>query len=79
LIRSNILVLLEIASPGLLILEPLGRPGSRSERGTRVTALLYSLIESAKLARVEPPAYRGEAARRGVRYPGAVTFASDLK
>ena len=28
--------------------------GSRSERGTRVAALLYSLIESAKLAGVEP-------------------------
>ncbi len=38
--------------------------GSRSERGTRVAALFYSLIESAKIARVEPWAYLGEAARR---------------
>jgi hypothetical protein len=31
--------------------------GSRSRRGTEVAALLYSLIESAKLAEVEPRAY----------------------
>ncbi len=31
--------------------------GSRSERGTRTVALFYSLIESAKLCRVEPRAY----------------------
>jgi transposase len=31
--------------------------GSRSRRGTEVAALLYSLIESAKLADVEPRAY----------------------
>ncbi len=53
--------------------------GSRSERGTRVAALFYSLIESAKLAGVEPRAYLGEAARRAIRSPGAVTLARDLK
>jgi hypothetical protein len=37
--------------------------GSRSERGTRVAALFYSPIESAKLAGVEPRAYLSEAAR----------------
>ena len=31
--------------------------GSRSKRGTEVAALLYSLLESAKLAGVEPKAY----------------------
>jgi hypothetical protein len=31
--------------------------GSRSKRGTEVAALFYSLIESAKLAGVEPHAY----------------------
>lgn len=31
--------------------------GSRSKRGTEVAALLYSLIESAKLADIEPRAY----------------------
>ncbi len=39
--------------------------GSRSERGTRVAALFYSLIESAKLAGVEPRAYLGEAESQG--------------
>ncbi len=53
--------------------------GSRSERGTRTAALFYSLIESAKLARVEPRAYLGEVARRAIRSPGAVTLARDLK
>ncbi len=51
----------------------------RSERGTRVAALFYSLIESAKLAGVEPRAYLGEAARRAIRSPGAVTLARVLK
>ncbi len=53
--------------------------GSRSERGTRVAALLYSLIESAKLAGVEPRAYLAKAARRAIRNPGTVTLARDLK
>ena len=44
--------------------------GSRSERGTRVAALFYSLMESAKLARVEPREYLGEAVRRAIRSPG---------
>jgi transposase len=43
--------------------------GSRSERGTRVAALLYSMIESAKLAGVEPRAYLKEAAVRAIRNP----------
>ncbi len=53
--------------------------GRRSERGTRVAALFYSLIESAKLAGVELRAYLGEAARRAIRSPGTVTLARDLK
>lgn len=53
--------------------------GSRSERGTRVAALSYSLIESAKLAGIEPRAYLGEATRRAIRNPGTVTLARDLK
>jgi len=53
--------------------------GSRSERGTRTAALFYSLIESVKLCGVEPHAYLGEAARRAIRSPGAVTLARDLK
>ncbi len=53
--------------------------GSRSERGTRVAALFYSLIESAKLCGVEPRAYLREATLRAVRSPGTVTLARDLK
>jgi transposase len=53
--------------------------GSRSERGTRVAALLYSLIESAKLCGVEPRAYLREATLRAVRNPGTATLARDLK
>jgi transposase len=53
--------------------------GSRSERGSRVAALFYSLIESAKLSRVERRAYLREATLRAVRNPGAVTLARDLK
>lgn len=41
--------------------------GSRSERGTEVAALFYSLIESAKLAGVEPDAYLRTAARAAIR------------
>jgi hypothetical protein len=52
---------------------------SRSERGTRVAALIYSLIESAKLAWVEPRGYLGEATRRAIRDPGTVTLPRDLK
>jgi transposase len=41
--------------------------GSRSERGTEVAALFYSLIESAKLSGVEPDAYLRQAAHAAVR------------
>ena len=41
--------------------------GSRSERGTEVAALFYSVIESAKLAGVEPDAYLRTAAHAAVR------------
>lgn len=52
--------------------------GSRSIHGTRVAALFYSLIESAKLAGVEPAAYLTEATRRALAAPGTVTLPSDL-
>ncbi len=52
--------------------------GSRSERGTRVAALFYSLIELAKLAGLEPRAYLGEAVRRAIRKPGSVTLPRDF-
>jgi len=46
--------------------------GSKSRRGTEVAALFYSLIESAKLAGVEPKAYlrlAAQAALRGEKPP----------
>jgi hypothetical protein len=46
---------------------------------SRPAALFYSLIESAKLCRVEPRAYLREAALRVVQSPGTVTLARDLK
>ncbi len=52
--------------------------GSRSERGTRVAALCYTLLESAKLAGVEPAAYLAEATRRAITTPGTVTLPRDL-
>jgi transposase len=53
--------------------------GSRSERGTCIAALFYSLIESAKLCGVEPQAYLREATLRAVRNPGTVTLARGLR
>jgi len=41
--------------------------GSRSERGTEVASLFYSLIESAKLAGVEPDLYLRRVARLAIR------------
>jgi hypothetical protein len=44
-----------------------------------LAAIFYSLIESAKLAGVEPRAYLREATLRAARNPGAVTLARDFK
>jgi transposase len=52
--------------------------GSRSERGTQVAALFYSLIESAKLSGLEPSAYLREATIRAIANPGTVTLPRDL-
>jgi hypothetical protein len=48
-------------------------------RVLRVAALFYSLIESAKLAGVEPRAFLREATLRAVRNPGTATLPRDLK
>ena len=48
--------------------------GSRSQRGTEVAALFYSLIESAKLCGVEPKAYLLHATRAALATPGTVTL-----
>jgi transposase len=52
--------------------------GSRSQRGTEVAALFYSLIESAKLCSVNPKAYLLTAARTALADRGTVTLPHDL-
>jgi len=52
--------------------------GSRSQRGTEVAALFYSLLESAKLAGVEPKLYLLTATRRALADPKVVTLPRDL-
>ena len=46
--------------------------GSRSRRGTEVAAVFYSLIESAKLAGVEPAEYLRRAAEAALAEPDAL-------
>ena len=48
--------------------------GSRSQRGTFVAALFYSLIESAELLGVDPGHYLREATARAINNPGTVTL-----
>lgn len=52
--------------------------GSKSLRGTQVAAMFYSLIESAKLAGLNPVEYLGTAVRRAIDNPGTVTLPCDL-
>ncbi|MGH9779659.1 MAG: IS66 family transposase [Candidatus Acidiferrales bacterium] len=52
--------------------------GSRSQRGTEVAALLYSLLESAKLTGVEPKLYLHTALRAALENPKAVILPRDL-
>ncbi len=52
--------------------------GSRSERGTRVAALFYSLIDTAKLCGADPKAYLRCAAKAGIDNPGTAILPHDL-
>lgn len=52
--------------------------GSRSKRGTEVAALMYSLVESAKLAGAEPYAYLLTLAKRAIVQPGYVLLPHDF-
>ncbi len=52
--------------------------GSRSERGTKVAALFYSLIDTAKLCGVEPRDYLLQAAKIAIEVPGTVLLPHDL-
>jgi hypothetical protein len=53
--------------------------GSKSARGTVVAATMYSLVESAKAAGVDPIAYLIEVATRAKQNPGAVLLPADFK
>lgn len=48
--------------------------GSKSERGTKVAAIFYSLLETAKLRGVDPKAYMLEATRAAIETPGTITL-----
>ena len=52
--------------------------GSRSKAGTEVAAILYSLVETAKLAGVEPRSFLIQATRAALEEPGTVTLPWDL-
>lgn len=52
--------------------------GSHSRRGTEVSALCYTLFESAKLAGIDLHAYLLEPTRRVIASPGTVTLAEDV-
>lgn len=52
--------------------------GSRSEKGTQVAALFYTLVESAQVWGIEPKSYVLTAARNAIATPGAVTLPSSL-
>ncbi len=53
--------------------------GSKSRRGTEAAAILYSLMETAKLCAVDPAAYLAEASLRAQRTPDAIFLPGDLK
>jgi len=53
--------------------------GSRSRRGTEVAAILYTLMESAKLAGVSPRAYLQAATELAIRSPGQVLMPKQFK
>jgi transposase len=46
--------------------------GSRSQRGTEVAAIFYSLIETAKLWKLDPKAYLLAATKAAIEKPGSV-------
>jgi hypothetical protein len=52
--------------------------GSRSERGTQVAALFYSLTESCRLEGVDPSAYMNAAVRRSLRDRDDVLLPEDF-
>jgi len=53
--------------------------GSKSAAGTRVAAVLYSLVESAKVAKIDPLAYLTAVAQNARRQAGAILLPTDFK
>jgi transposase len=53
--------------------------GSRSRRGTEVAAIMYTLMECAKLAGISPKAYLLAVAEAALRDPNAVLMPADFK
>jgi hypothetical protein len=51
---------------------------ARSRRGTQVAAIYYSLVESAKLSRIDPATNIEEAARPAIVTVCTVTLPHDL-
>jgi len=52
--------------------------GSRSRRGTEVAAILYTLMERAKIAGISPKAYRFAVTEAAIRSPDAVLLPTDF-
>jgi transposase len=52
--------------------------GSKSVRGTEMAAILYSIVETAKVCGLDPIAYLLEVATRARRTPGAVLLPADF-
>ena len=52
--------------------------GSRSDRGTDVASIFYSLMGSARLVGLNPQTFLTEATRRAIRNPGTVTIPHEL-
>jgi hypothetical protein len=52
--------------------------GSKSARGTEVAAILYTLVESAKAAGIDPIAYLTEVATLAQETPGHVLLPADF-
>lgn len=62
-----------------LVLGRKNHQGSRSRRGTQVAAIMYTLMESAKLAGIPPRDYLQAVAELAIRTPGAVLLPGSFK
>jgi transposase len=51
--------------------------GSRSERGTQVAAVFYTLVENARLCGLDPEEYLTAATERAILDPGTITLPRD--